>query len=297
MSGTSTDETAAPDGGTAGRPPDSVPASPPGAPFQNPEILPDLNSMPGADRSPAVSADQLEMFFASSRPGGPGLHDIYRSLRPSVTAPWGPPQLILELSTPAEEVTIELSRDGRAIYFASDRPGGAGAFDIWWAERPARGMTWSPPAPVSPVNTPSNELHPALNSAQTELFLSLQKPGEPFEIGVARRASPAEPWGQPTLVPELNSPIDEACATLGSQDRYFVFCSLRPGGTGAWDLYWSWRAGPGQPFSPPEALVELNTGGDDIDPRISEDLSTLWFSVGSGAENDLVRATRPPAAR
>ena len=43
------------------------------------------------DATNAFSADGLELYFASKRPGGLGNYDIWVSVRQSVKAPWGPP--------------------------------------------------------------------------------------------------------------------------------------------------------------------------------------------------------------
>ncbi|MEZ4757116.1 MAG: OmpA family protein [Flavobacteriales bacterium] len=55
-----------------------------------------------------------------------------------------------------------LSRDGRTLYFASDRPGGQGGMDIWRCRD--LGTGWSEPENLGPtINTPGNELFPTVN--------------------------------------------------------------------------------------------------------------------------------------
>jgi Tol biopolymer transport system component len=68
------------------------------------------------DTSPTLSADGLELFFASARSGGPGLLDVYVAHRPSVDQPFATPTLVAELSTAMDEYGLRLSRDGTTMY-------------------------------------------------------------------------------------------------------------------------------------------------------------------------------------
>ena len=51
---------------------------------------PEINS-PFADNNPTLSSDELTMYFASDRPGGLGLVDIWVTRRASRDSPWEPP--------------------------------------------------------------------------------------------------------------------------------------------------------------------------------------------------------------
>lgn len=55
-----------------------------------------------------------------------------------------------------------LSRDGRTLYFASDRPGGYGGMDLWRCRDSGTG--WGEPENLGyTINTPGNELFPTIN--------------------------------------------------------------------------------------------------------------------------------------
>jgi len=87
---------------------------------------------PGNDWCPAISADGLILIFQSDRPGTFGGDDFWMSTRTSISEPWSAPvHLGPEINTPADEAKAEFSADGRTLLFASARPGGRGALDIW----------------------------------------------------------------------------------------------------------------------------------------------------------------------
>ena len=93
------------------------------------------------DLRPNVRKDGLEMVFDSDRPGGLGGFDIYRATRPSVDSAWSAPiNLGANVNSTSSETRASLSRDGGRLHFGSNRPGGEGMSDIYFATRaPAHG--------------------------------------------------------------------------------------------------------------------------------------------------------------
>ncbi len=95
----------------------------------------ELNS-PADEYSPTLSADGLEVFFASARAGGPGGFDVYTSRRAAAGQPFSPPQLVPELSSARDDAGLRLSVDGATMYldYNTLTAGGANA-DLWSATR------------------------------------------------------------------------------------------------------------------------------------------------------------------
>ena len=83
------------------------------------------------ESGPALSRDALSLYFQSNRPGGLGLADIWVSQRNSVDDPWGLPTNLASVNSAVADATPNLSRDGHWLFFASQRAGGLGGFDIW----------------------------------------------------------------------------------------------------------------------------------------------------------------------
>lgn len=96
---------------------------------------------------------------------------------------WSEPARLESVNTDLNEKDAALSRDGRYLYFASDRPGGFGGYDIWvarWDGRTWMGVTNAGPA----VNTKHDDVSPAVSPDGARLFFSSRRPLEDMEIKV-----------------------------------------------------------------------------------------------------------------
>lgn len=100
--------------------------------WQTPQPVPQLNAGGPALR-PNVSADGREIVFDSNRGDSNG-SDIWYSYRSNVLADWADPVRLQDASinSAANETRPWMSRDGRRLYFGSNR---AGSSDIYVADR------------------------------------------------------------------------------------------------------------------------------------------------------------------
>ena len=146
---------------------------------------PEINS-PALDLGPSYFEGELEdgdafilLFFGSTRPGGPGLGDLYESSR-NPDGSFGPARLLPELSSPSTEQRPSIRRDGLEIYFFSNRPEGSGGFDLWVARRETLSQVWSTPENLGAVvNGSSNDLQPYIAPHGQELYFASNRPGGP----------------------------------------------------------------------------------------------------------------------
>lgn len=104
------------------------------APFSTPMIVMEL-STGFFEGSPALSADELEIFFISNRPGGIGAYDVWRATRATRTSPFTMPTNVASVSSTEDEWGLSLSADGRTLFYSySESISGANA-EIWTATR------------------------------------------------------------------------------------------------------------------------------------------------------------------
>jgi hypothetical protein len=127
-----------------------------------------------------------ELYFSSTRPGGfaadpPGAttgdSDIYVS--PVLSdGSFGVPTLVNSLNTASQDARPNVRRDGREIFFDSNRPGGFGLFDVWTATRVTPSDPWSIPENVGAnVNSVASETRPFLSWGATTLYVGSTRVG------------------------------------------------------------------------------------------------------------------------
>ena len=109
------------------------------------------------DSQPSVSANGDVLYFTSSRPGGQGGLDIWRSLKKE-DGSWGTPtNLGKRINTPGDEKSPFIHSDSRTLYFASEGHLGFGGFDIFYSTEGSN--DWGKPENIGyPINSESDEL-------------------------------------------------------------------------------------------------------------------------------------------
>lgn len=119
----------------------------------------ELNTPFFNDARPNVRKDGLEIVFDSDRPGGLGGFDIYAAVRSSIFEPWSEPEpLGPNVNSVSSETRASLSRDGRRLYFGSNRPGGEENSDIYVSSRSGPGHRWGRESlPISKSPSPAVE--------------------------------------------------------------------------------------------------------------------------------------------
>lgn len=127
----------------------------------------------GDEASPSLL--ETEMYFSSTRAGGPGGSDIYVSGFDG--ASFGAPAMVAELSTSANDNRPNLRRDGLEIFFDSTRAGGLGGIDLWTATRASTADSWSAPVNLGTLNTTANELRASLSWDGTTLYFGSTRVG------------------------------------------------------------------------------------------------------------------------
>lgn len=106
-----------------------------GGVFSPATLVAELGS-PQGDMGGTIRFDGLEIIQFSNRLGSLGSFDLWTSVRKTVLDTWSPPEnLGSVVNTTSNELTPSLSPDRRLLFFASDRPGGFGAVDLYVTTR------------------------------------------------------------------------------------------------------------------------------------------------------------------
>ncbi len=113
------------------------------------------------------------------------------------------------------------------LYFASDRPGGKGGFDIWCSPIEANGVHGTP-FPL-PTNTEKDDVTPFFYQQGQVLFFSSNRQEE-NSFDIYRVEKKNKTWGEVEALNSLfNSPYNELYFTCHQRSGKSYFCSDRPG--------------------------------------------------------------------
>ncbi|MBI4718318.1 MAG: PD40 domain-containing protein [Planctomycetes bacterium] len=189
---------------------------------------PAVNS-PCNEYGPALTADGRTLYFASNRPlpgdarqpdpdAWPGtiredlFHRTYDLYAATITdAGARPAEAITAINTAHNEGAPAVSPVGDFLYFASDRPGGSGGFDLYRTRR-LRGEYQPPENLGTTVNSTANELDPAPAMGGYALHFSSDRRPSPIaaEPPVAgrppQRGADAESAASVAAVPGVAAP-------------------------------------------------------------------------------------------
>lgn len=247
-------------------------------------------SYPLTDDDPTATGDALELFWASERGGAPsGYADIYTVTRTSLDAPWSTPTPVAELNSSLEDQSPGITGDGLTIYFASRRPSGAGS-NIWMATRSSRGATWSTPTMVAELSSAMDEFEPQPDASNTRIVLYRQMSMTDTALLMATRASPADAWGTPTVIVELDTPVLEKSPFL-TADGLTIYYSSTNGMTTS-DLYVATRSSTTGAFMAGVPMSELETPMNDDDPWLSSDGHVMFFASDRSGNFEIYETRR-----
>lgn len=150
---------------------------------------------------------------------------------------WTEPRLIPVSDSASWDGSPAFSRDGRTLYFCSDRPGGVGGSDIYRANMDASGRFSKPVNMGKDINTPGDEMFPYVGPDAKLYFASDGHPGlGKLDLFVATRSQGV--ISVENLGPPVNSRFDDFGLVFADDEmKYGFFSSNREGGKGDDDIY------------------------------------------------------------
>jgi Tol biopolymer transport system component len=192
--------------------------------FTKPRLISSLKDAL-VDQCPSLTADQLTIYFESTR------HDfaaIYRASRASPGKDWNPPEQVLTISPSDSQIGDggpTISGDGRVMYFHTTR---SGQLDIFRAEATDEKGHFGPSFPVRGINTADQEARPVVSSDELTIYYASNRPDGGarggWDIWMATRSSKDADFGGLVNVAELNTDGYDSPAWLSADqcDLYFA---------------------------------------------------------------------------
>lgn len=138
-----------------------------------PEKFPfEINSKDYHEGSAVISSDGNSMFFTKMDPNNRNETKIYASRK--FNNQWLKP-FALDNTVNMDgfrSMNPYLTKDGKTLYFSSNRPGGEGGMDIWLSEVGPNGITSEAQNIGNQINTPADELTPFFHENTRTLYFS-----------------------------------------------------------------------------------------------------------------------------
>lgn len=189
--------------------------------------------------TPTFSPDGKTMIYARGNTGkrkdlSPDM-DLYIS-RYVDGSGWTEPRYVSASDSASWDGSPAFSRDGKTIYFASNRLGGLGGLDLYRVNMDASGRFGNPVNLGKEVNTAGDEMFPYVSEDGRLFFASDGHPGlGKLDLFIAVRSGgkiTVENMGAP-----YNSNMDDFGLVMSKKGDIF-FSSNRAGGTGDDDIYY-----------------------------------------------------------
>ncbi len=225
--------------------------------------IPGVNSN-GSESDPSLSPDQLTIVFQRNS-------DLYIGTRATKAAAFTVAPLAV-LNTGSTEASPELTGNGTAIYFTSDRLV-AGSADVYRSVL-SGGVWQSPMLEVNLSDLTANDGDVAISPDGLTAFVA-----RGATLFKATRATTASAWGTPATTGTAWGPSAAAPAINAAGDVYLHARNPR-------DLYVSRMSGASYPA--PTAIGELDGATRDAAPYVSADDLYIWFE----RDGDLFEAHR-----
>ena len=202
--------------------------------WSKPEAITGLNSKLH-DAGIGLSYDGKQLFIYKDDNRG----DIYVSNRKSKG--WSNPEALKgDVNSEYWEGSASISKDGRYLYFASNRPGGFGGIDIYRSEKQSNGI-WGEAVNLGPkVNTMADEDAPQIHTDDITLFFS--STGHDgmggYDIFSIVLDQSGATWGDPKNVGyPINTAFDDIHFSLNAEGNRAYFNSSHFTADGQNDIY------------------------------------------------------------
>ena len=164
--------------------------------------------------SPNPSSDGLRLFFEREASGGASR--LFVAARQATSDPFGAATPISLQGSDGYQANPFVRGSGSELWFVAT--GADKRIDVFHADGLPDGGYLA--APVPGVNSGRGDFAPVLSQDGTTIYLSSDRPtsGGPlgFNVWSATREAPSSPFGQPTLVPNVNTDDDESPGWISS---------------------------------------------------------------------------------
>jgi hypothetical protein len=205
----------------------------------------------GNDAPICLSHDGQKLYLF--RNVGPGNGDIFVSYLKGTQ--WGAPERVKGINSNFWEGSICFSPDEKFVYFSSERPGGQGGRDIWFAQHLPDGSYGNAKNLGATINTTFDEDAPFITADGKSMFFSSTGYNSAGGYDIFRCDLKNGKWSTPYNIGKpVNTNQDDKYYWVSADQERAYYSSERKGGLGLQDIYLVRPA----IFAKPSALVVLS---------------------------------------
>jgi Tol biopolymer transport system component len=276
----------------ADAPRDAIPVCDPTSAFDAPRLLDGFSDPNRLELSVTLSPDELNIYASIDLGVTAANWDLVSAQRADAASNFGVQTVMSAVNSSANDEGSALSPDGLVLAFVSDRVSGEGKH-IYVSTRSSTLGSFGAPLLLAGINSTiaaDSDNTPFFTLDGSELWFTSSRAGG-FNIYRASRVGSG--FGNPLLVPELNSTSTEFGPVL-TADKLTVYFSSNRDGSGYYDIYASHRVNVTDAFPVPMIVAGINSAVNDFPGWISADNCRLYFRSDRSGRGDIYIAVRHP---
>jgi Tol biopolymer transport system component len=238
------------------------------------------------DWGPTLSADGLELIFASNR-GSDTNFALYDSTRASTSDDWPAPTLISEIPGGGQDPSLSLDR--KTLYWGS-------SVGVSSATRATLTSPWTNQQQALAFGTGyGGNGGPDISRDQlTLMFTATQVSDNLWHEYTVTRGSTGAEFGSGTLAPGVANALGDSYGSLRGDGLEITYSTQDAGPIGGADLYSATRPTTADAFGSATLTSVLDSSSDEGDPDLSDDGYTITFASSRMFQTgfDLYQSTR-----
>lgn len=238
-------------------------------------VGPGVVSTPGFEYGCSISPDGNTLFFTKGISGFDRTSIVYSK---KVDGKWQEPRLP-SFSGEWKDGNPYFSKDGKRLYFSSNRPTGNPELkrSNWWRVEIEGDVYGEPTLVPGAINGEHSMIYPTITADGTAYFCTFMPDGKGGLDFYQSEFRDGEHQA-PVPMDKLNTEYHDADPEFSPDGRFFAFTSTRSGGLGDFDLYICKVSADGEIGEPINLGKSINNSSMNSDPIFSKDGRTLYFS-------------------
>jgi hypothetical protein len=153
-------------------------------PFGAPSLVPNVNTGDTDAHAYFRQGGGGELWLVSNRNGDD--FDVFVARKQG--ASFDAPTVVAELSSSSDDFQPQISEDGLTALLASNRPGGLGQSDLWFATRASTSMPFGAPTPLTELNSADTDQAGWLSADRCRIYFSSTRGTDHDQLYFAERA-------------------------------------------------------------------------------------------------------------